>query len=205
MSTHTPDLRFERHRSRPSRAVRAALLGAMAMSVSCATAAWSAPASGVTASPTELRDALRSHDMKTLDGRAFSFAQLEGQVVVVNFWASWCAPCRRELPRLDALHQEIARSGGRVVAISVDLDRPNVDRFRQKLGLSLPIVHDGPDGLAELIGLRQLPFTVVIGRDGKVAYTTGRSDAAGLMALTSATRQILAGQPVAAGDEGGVR
>ena len=202
MSTKAPDLRFERSRSRPSRRVRAALLGAMAMGMglSATSMAAPAPASGVGVPVSEVREALRSHAMKTLDGRTVSFADYEGQVVVVNFWASWCGPCRRELPELDAMNREITGMGGRVVAISVDLDRANVERFRQKLRLTLPIVHDGPEGLAEQIALRQLPFTVVIGRDGQIAYTTGRSDAAGLAALSSATRQLLTGQTLATGD-----
>lgn len=207
MSTPTAELRFDRGRTRASRAVRAALLGAMAMSMGVAV-----PNAGVAApkspgvSTTRVREALRARPLQTLDGRTLSFADLDGQVVVVNFWASWCGPCRRELPRLDALHTELARKGGRVVAISVDLERPNVERFRDKLGLSLPIVHDGPEGIADAISLRQLPFTVVLGRDGQVAYTTSRSDEAGIAALTQATRQLLAGQPVATGDaDGGSR
>ncbi len=144
--------------------------------------------------------------MRTLDGKAVSLADLEGQVVVINFWASWCAPCRRELPQLDALHSEVARKGGRVLAISVDLERANVDRFRKRLGLTLPMVHDGPEGLAAALGLRELPFTLVLGRDGDVAYSTSRSDAAGVAALSTATRALLSGQVVASGDgDGGTR
>ena len=203
MTPHSPDLRFERHRQRTPRAVRAALLGAMAMSVSYATAAWSAPASGVTASPAAVRAALRSHAMKTLDGRDFSFAQLEGQVVVVNFWASWCAPCRRELPRLDALHREMSAQGASVVAVSIDQSADNARRFAKTGRLSMPVAHDGPSGLARTLDLRHVPATVVLDRDGRIAWSTGRSDDAELAKLGAVVRRLAGAVPVAGAEPNG--
>jgi len=122
--------------------------------------------------PARIRAALERHPLRTLDGRELSLAKLEGQVVVVQFWATWCAPCRRELPALDALDRRLFPHGGRVIAISIDEDAANVRRFVRTHKLSLPVCHDGPDGLAKELALDQIPFTVVLDRDGSVAYAT---------------------------------
>jgi thiol-disulfide isomerase/thioredoxin len=147
---------------------------------------------------------LARHPLHSLAGGTLSLADLRGEVVVLDFWASWCAPCRRELPRLDALHDEIAGKGGRVLAVSIDEDRQNVDLFARRYGLRLPIALDGPNGLARELDLRHVPLVMVVDRDGSVAFTSSRSDAAGLAALADATRQLIAGRPVVAtAPEGG--
>src|SRR5262245_7990690 len=113
-----------------------------------------------------LREALRSHVLRTQGGGTLSIASLRGEVVVINFWATWCPPCRRELPQLDALHAELAQRQGRVLAISIDRDPENVKRFARKLDLKLPILVDGPEGLARRLDLEHIPFTVVLDRRG---------------------------------------
>jgi peroxiredoxin len=146
-------------------------------------------------SPERARGLLAQHSMRTLDGRPVSLASLRGEVVVVNFWASWCGPCRKELPRLDALHRELASRGGTVLAVSIDEEERNARRFAQKHHLSLPIVHDGPDGLARALDLQHVPLTLVLDRSGAVAFTTSGSDDAALVALGAATRRLIAGDP----------
>lgn len=151
-----------------------------------------------------VRSALSQHPLRTLDGKPISAETLQGDVVVLNFWASWCAPCRRELQRLDALHAEISKQGGRVLAVSIDEDLANVQRFARRNRLTLPICHDGPDGLARALDLGHVPFTVVLDRGGAVAFTTDGSDRDALDALASRTRELLGGKPAAArSPEGG--
>jgi thiol-disulfide isomerase/thioredoxin len=165
---------------------------------------WGAPAAraggdaGFGVSDEAARRALAQRDLRTLDGRDMSLATQRGQVVVLNFWASWCGPCRKELRVLDALNREITRSGGRVVAVSIDQDPENVRRFVRSLRLGMPIVHDGPAGLARALDLDHVPFTVILDRDGAVAFTTSHSDRETLAKIGTITRTLLAKSPVAA-------
>ncbi len=146
---------------------------------------------------------LREYRLHTLDGGTLTLGALRGEVVVVNFWATWCTPCRRELTRLDALNRELEPQKGRVIAISVDLDADNVRRFVQRQRLALCVVHDGPEGLARRLDLSTLPFSMVLDREGHVAFTTlGASDLS-VASLAERTRQLAGSRPVVA--EGGSR
>ncbi|HKQ59154.1 MAG TPA: TlpA disulfide reductase family protein [Candidatus Eisenbacteria bacterium] len=138
---------------------------------------------------------LRSGVVKSLDGKSLAFASLQGEVVIVNFWASWCGPCRRELPRLDALQASLGARGARVVAISIDEEARNAARFAHSLALALPVYHDGPDGLARRLDLPAVPYTIVLNRDGAVAFTTTGSDERALDAIASAARRLMAAAP----------
>ena len=153
--------------------------------------------------PAEQSRVLRGRTLHLLDGGMLDLGSLDGQVVVVNFWASWCRPCRKELPALDALNTELARRGGRVVAVSIDENPENVRRFAREHGLSLPIALDGPDGLARALNLPHIPYTLVLDRNGAVAMTSSASDPAALAAVAARARELTDRTPVAAHDEGG--
>ncbi|MEX0891421.1 MAG: TlpA disulfide reductase family protein [Gemmatimonadota bacterium] len=114
----------------------------------------------------------------TLDGDTLSLRDLEGQVVVLNVWATWCTPCIREMPSLQRLQDRFGARGLRVVAVSVDaargsvgeLGQPggNIQAFVDRLGLDFTILHD-PTGKADRIfGVQALPTTLVIDREGRV-------------------------------------
>ena len=122
-----------------------------------------------------------------LDGRPRQPAEWDGKVLVVNFWATWCAPCREEIPLLVDLERR--RPGVRVVGIAVD--RPEAVRaFAAELGIGYPILLDDLQGstmrrYGNRIGA--LPFTVITGRDGVVAYVRlGELEAAELDRVTAA-------------------
>lgn len=165
-----------------------------------------ASAAAFGASPGVAEAALARHPLRLLDGTSTTLAAMRGRVVVVNFWASWCAPCRRELPQLDALHRDMSAQGASVVAVSIDQDAENARRFAKRGKLALPVAHDGPAGLARTLDLRHVPATVVLDRDGRIAWSTHRSDDAELAKLAAVVRRLAGSGPVAGGStEGGGR
>jgi len=189
---------------RISRLTAGAALAAV-LAAAAATHVSAAGIAGLGASAGEAERVLRDHSLTMLDGRTLTLGGMRGDVIVVNFWASWCAPCRRELPRLGGLQAELSAAGGRVIAVSIDEDADNARRFCRAQHVTLPVAHDGPDGLAKSLDLKNVPLTIVIDRAGHIAYTTSRSDTKGIEQVAVEARRLLA-QPVqgngpAAGDE----
>ncbi len=191
---------------RTARRTGVAAVTAFALASAWPNAARAERVNGIGADAAQAERALSERPLAKLAGGTLTLGSLKGNVVVVNFWASWCAPCRRELPRLQALDAEIASRGGRVIAVSIDEDRRNVELFARRNGLTLPVLLDGPDGLARALDLRAVPLTIVLDRSGRVAYATTQSSDAGLAALANAVRPLLTERPVAANaGEGGAR
>lgn len=103
------------------------------------------------------------------DGGTHSLADYQGQVVVVNFWATWCAPCRKEMPALDALQQEFGGADFQVVTIATGRNPlPAIRSFFDEAGVTaLPILLDPRQELAREMRVLGLPATVVLDRDGQ--------------------------------------
>jgi thiol-disulfide isomerase/thioredoxin len=118
--------------------------------------------------------ALTSTALPDLAGDSAKLEQWRGKVVVVNFWASWCAPCREEIPGLMRIQQRFAANGLQVVGIAVD----TVDKSRQaanEMGISYPVLIAGLEviDLTRRLGNRAggLPYTVVLDREGRLVTT----------------------------------
>lgn len=101
-----------------------------------------------------------------------AFSADQGQVVVIDAWATWCAPCIRSLPQLQALGKDYAARGVRVYAVSVDEDRGQIPTFLATAGVDLPVLVD-PGGfvLENALKLRIMPTTWVVDRTGRVRFT----------------------------------
>lgn len=119
-------------------------------------------------------------DGNTVETRRVSLKALRGKVVLVNFWASWCAECRPEMPVLERLHRELAPQGFAVIGVNAREERDAVRRYAKALGLTFPLVLD-PDGrINRAYGVIGLPTTFVVGRDGRaVALAIGPREWAG--------------------------
>jgi peroxiredoxin len=104
-----------------------------------------------------------------LDGDApFDLASLRGRVVLLNFWATWCKPCEEEMPAMERLHQALAGSPFDLLAVSVDSGEQEVRAFRDRLGLSFPILLDPQKQVSKRYQTFRYPESFLIGRDGVI-------------------------------------
>ena len=113
------------------------------------------------------------------EGGTHALADYKGKVVLLNFWATWCAPCREEMPSLDALQSELGGEDFTVVPIATGRNAPEkIDKFYTETGLrNLPVLLDPRQQLARAMGVVGLPVTVLIDRDGnEVARLLGEAD-----------------------------
>ena len=146
---------------------------------------------GRAAARVDVSETLTSYNLKSLDGANTKLSSFKGDVVVVNFWASWCAPCLKELPVMNKWHAAWSERGARVVAISVDEDVRKARRFANKADLTLTVLHDGPSGLAKTLDLPSLPCTFLLDREGNVVKVIRSSSSEDLAALKQAVEALL--------------
>lgn len=106
--------------------------------------------------------------LKTTTGQVVELEKMAGEVVLVNFWATWCPPCRDEMPVIEAMHQKYRDRGFRVLAVNVQEMEPQVTAFGREMGLSFPLLLDQTAEVARMYRVQNLPRSFFLARDGRV-------------------------------------
>jgi peroxiredoxin len=108
--------------------------------------------------------------LRQMSGPNLRLQEQRGQVVLVNFWATWCGPCREEMPHMNRLYEKYRASGFVLLGVNVDEDPRNAAGVASKLGLKFPVLLDTDKTVSRLYELATMPSTVLIDRDGRVRY-----------------------------------
>ncbi len=108
-------------------------------------------------------------NIKNLGGGSASLSDYRGKVVLVNFWATWCGPCKAEMPSMEALYRSHGRDDFEILAVSIDLgDETPVRSFVEDFGFTFPILLDSQFDVNDLFQVRVVPTSIVIDRNGVV-------------------------------------
>jgi peroxiredoxin len=108
--------------------------------------------------------------LRTMAGPNVRLNEQRGRVVMVNFWATWCGPCRQEMPQLNRLYEKYRASGFVLLGVNVDDDAKKAAELAAKLGVTFPVLLDTDKSVSKRYDLSTMPSTVIIDRDGTVRY-----------------------------------
>jgi len=107
---------------------------------------------------------------KTLSGKNIKLSELRGRMVLINFWGTWCAPCKEELPYFNRLYGKYKGVGLEILAVNVDKVVSQAAAMSGALGLTFPTVLDPSGDVSDLYRIRNMPTTYVVGRDGVIRF-----------------------------------
>lgn len=105
-----------------------------------------------------------------LSGKRHDLADYRGQVVLVNFWATWCEPCRAEMPSMNALRQSLAGRPFEVLAVNLAEPLSRIEKYLDTLPLGFPLLRDRDQAATKAWKARMLPASYLVGRDGRIRY-----------------------------------
>lgn len=108
--------------------------------------------------------------LRSSTGENLRLSEYRGDVVMINFWATWCGPCRQEMPLLDELYTRYQRVGFNLLGINIDDDSRRAMQMIDELGVSFPVLFDARKEVSELYEVEAMPVTVLVDREGTVRY-----------------------------------
>ena len=108
--------------------------------------------------------------LKSSSGDNLRLSEYRGDVVMVNFWATWCGPCRQEMPLLDELYSRYERVGFSLLGVNIDDDSRKAMNMVSELGVSFPVLFDARKEVSKLYKVEAMPVTVLIDREGTIRY-----------------------------------
>jgi peroxiredoxin len=139
---------------------RRSLMGLVLLAAAAATGAARARVAAQAAAP--------DFTLRQIDGPNLRLGEQRGRVVMVNFWATWCGPCRLEMPALQARYDGLKDSGFTVLAVNFDDSLEDANLYTDELGLTFPVLMDPDDTVNDLYRVRGYPTTYFIDRDGMI-------------------------------------
>jgi thiol-disulfide isomerase/thioredoxin len=108
--------------------------------------------------------------LESAAGKTVNLADFKGQVVLLNFWASWCGPCRKEMPILEQLQKQYKSKGFTMVGVNVEPNSTDAINWLKSTPVSFPILFDKDSSVSKLYRVEGMPNTVIVDRNGKVRY-----------------------------------
>ncbi len=108
--------------------------------------------------------------LKSENGENLRLSEFRGEVVMINFWASWCVPCRQEMPLLDQLHTRYEPMGFTILGINVEEDSTKAKQMLKDIPVNFPILFDNDSEVSKLYNVVAMPSTVLVDRNGNVRY-----------------------------------
>lgn len=116
--------------------------------------------------------AIVDFELESLGGGTRTLSSFKGKVVFLNFWATWCGPCRQEMPSMERLYQRLKGEGLEVVAVNLQEDGKSVQKFVDEYKLTFPILLDKTGRVGSTYGARSIPTTYIVDRNGFVVAGT---------------------------------
>ena len=107
-------------------------------------------------------------ELQSLEGKSVPMHQFAGKLVVLNFWATWCGPCKEEMPALERLRQKLDPERASLLTVTTDLQREGIKHFLASLDVHLPVLFDEDQEVSRAYMVRAFPTTVIINRQGMV-------------------------------------
>lgn len=108
--------------------------------------------------------------LRTIDGKKANLSDYKNQVVMINFWASWCGPCRQEMPLLNELYDTYKKAGFALLSVNLDENLAAAQKFLDKTPVTFPVLLDPTGKVAELYQSQAMPSSYFIDRKGNLAY-----------------------------------
>ena len=108
--------------------------------------------------------------LKSSTGENLRLSEYRGDVVMINFWATWCGPCRQEMPLLDELYNRYERVGFNLLGVNIDDDSRRAMQMIDELGVDFPVLFDARKEVSKLYEVEAMPVTVIVDREGTVRY-----------------------------------
>jgi peroxiredoxin len=106
--------------------------------------------------------------LKSAAGPNLRLSEHRGQVVMINFWATWCGPCRQEMPKLEEIFSRYERAGFTLLGVNIDEDSARALRLAADLGVTFPLLLDHEQSVSRLYDVQAMPMTVLVDREGQV-------------------------------------